>query len=50
LEAGKHELLTGIALMQNPKSIDWVIGLGDPDPHQRYRKIFIARIRAFAYT
>ena len=34
LASGKHELLVGIAPMPNQKSIDWVIGLGDPVSHQ----------------
>ena len=34
LEAGKHELLAGVAPMKIKKDINWVIGLGDPDSHQ----------------
>ncbi len=34
LASGKHELLVAIAPMPNQKSIDWVIGIGDPNSHQ----------------
>ena len=30
LEAGKHQILVGIAPVGNQKSIDWIIGVGNP--------------------
>ena len=40
LEVGEHEVLVGIAPIQNPKIIDWVIGIGDLKSKQWVPDIF----------